>query len=180
MEERGWGYEPPPTKQPINRLYFWVAGIPIAIGVLVWLGYVLGDVRDANLRKKFAAIDDAAAHPQANPSADEQAIASNHARQETPLPSSAPGQPDPCGHSVSQGAITSACRNAIRQQLKAPATAKFPGFFSDDEHVSKSGCTTTVSSWVDAQNSFGAKPRSTTTCIYDATTGTVSASVDQN
>ncbi len=46
----------------------------------------------------------------------------------------------------------------VSSHLKAPSTAKFP--WPDEEKVSRSGDTWTVSGWVDAQNSFGAMIRS--------------------
>lgn len=55
-----------------------------------------------------------------------------------------------------------ACRNAVRDRLKAPSTAQF----SDDATASESGSgfTVTVTGTVDAENSFGAKLRNTYRC----------------
>ena len=45
----------------------------------------------------------------------------------------------------------------VRQQLKAPRSAKFPGMFELARHTIKIGPQSyKVVSWVDAQNSFGA------------------------
>lgn len=48
----------------------------------------------------------------------------------------------------------------VKDQLKAPGTAKFPGSTDPDTQVLKSGTKYTVMSWVDSQNSFGALIRS--------------------
>lgn len=52
----------------------------------------------------------------------------------------------------------SACKNWVREQLKAPATADFGG-----EGISGSG-PWTITGYVDAENSFGAKIRTNWTC----------------
>lgn len=52
-----------------------------------------------------------------------------------------------------------ACREFVKRELKAPATAKF----SDLQHVG-SGTTWTVTGAVDAENGFGATVRMTFTC----------------
>ena len=50
---------------------------------------------------------------------------------------------------------------AIRLRLKAPATAEFPGALMDGalDHVRREGQRYTVDSYVDSENSFGAKIR---------------------
>jgi hypothetical protein len=50
-------------------------------------------------------------------------------------------------------------QQAVEKKLKAPSTAKFP-FEYDNYVIYKNGDTYTVSSYVDAENSFGAKIRS--------------------
>ena len=56
--------------------------------------------------------------------------------------------------------------------LKAPKSAEFPGAFDDDGKPARlDGCTTTYASWVDGQNAFGAKIRTTYACVYDPRTG---------
>ena len=59
-----------------------------------------------------------------------------------------------------------ACRNAVRDRLKAPTTADF----SADASASKSstGYSVTVFGTVDSENSFGAKIRSSFTCTVQA------------
>jgi hypothetical protein len=53
-----------------------------------------------------------------------------------------------------------ACKDFVKDRLKAPATANFSGV----DHTS-SGSAYTVTGDVDAQNSFGAKLRSHFTCV---------------
>lgn len=56
--------------------------------------------------------------------------------------------------------VTIACREWVKERLKAPSTADFPR----DESVTASGGVYTVSGSVDSQNSFGATVRSSFTC----------------
>lgn len=51
------------------------------------------------------------------------------------------------------------CRNSVKDQLKAPATAQF-----SDEQASGVGDTWAVTGSVDSENSFGALIRNTYTC----------------
>lgn len=55
-----------------------------------------------------------------------------------------------------------ACRDFVKQRLKAPATADFT-----DEVVNVDGQTYSVTGNVDAENSFGAKLRQTYTCVLE-------------
>ena len=50
-------------------------------------------------------------------------------------------------------------KNFVEKVLKAPATAKFPWGTSDSQISSIGDCTYIVRSYVDAENSFGAKIR---------------------
>lgn len=61
----------------------------------------------------------------------------------------------------SRSALISACRDAVRAKLKAPASAKFPG----GERVENVGTTYRVFGQVDAQNSFGALLRGNFRCV---------------
>ena len=62
-----------------------------------------------------------------------------------------------CGDRFSAMAAAEAL---VRQQLKAPSTAKFPGLFDEEPRVTSIGqCQYRVASYVDAQNSFGAMLR---------------------
>jgi len=53
----------------------------------------------------------------------------------------------------------------IKQKLKSPSTAKFPGVFEKNEHVSFQDTNVyLINSWVDSQNGFGAIIRSNFKC----------------
>lgn len=54
-----------------------------------------------------------------------------------------------------------ACQHFVRARLRAPSTADFPWY---NGQGTVSGGTYTVKSYVDAQNAFGAKVRTTFTC----------------
>lgn len=56
----------------------------------------------------------------------------------------------------------------VMQALKSPSTAEFPStFFAEDQwHVGRNKDIVTVQSWVDAENSFGAKLRNQFTVQY--------------
>lgn len=55
-------------------------------------------------------------------------------------------------------------QDAVKEELKAPSTAKFPWDY--ESYVTDNGDGTyTVTSYVDAENSFGAKIRSKFRCI---------------
>ena len=63
----------------------------------------------------------------------------------------------------------------VKEILKAPSTAKFPGSFISpfkDWNISKNGNKFTVSSYVDSQNGFGAMIRSEFTITYEWKDGT--------
>lgn len=58
--------------------------------------------------------------------------------------------------------IKDKCKDVVNQVLKAPSTAEYPGSWYDplnDWGMKKVNNLVTVSSYVDAENSFGAKPR---------------------
>jgi len=59
-----------------------------------------------------------------------------------------------------------ACKDAVKEQLKAPSTADFQGS-TDVDYRTTGGENITILGWVDAQNSFGAKLRSNFTCSMD-------------
>ena len=53
----------------------------------------------------------------------------------------------------------------VKQHLKSPGTAKFPGLFEKDEHITELGNGEyRINSWVDSQNGFGAMIRSRFSC----------------
>lgn len=67
--------------------------------------------------------------------------------------------------------VMTGCKFAIREQLKAPSTARFPGLFSGD--FTEPQYMTVVNFWVwyvrvDAQNSFGAMIRNHFKCLVRA------------
>lgn len=57
----------------------------------------------------------------------------------------------------------------VKANLKAPSTAEFPGKImeADEWVINKNGTVYTVSSWVDAENSFGAQIRSNFIVTYN-------------
>jgi len=52
----------------------------------------------------------------------------------------------------------------VKQRLKSPSTAKFPGTIEKDSHITEYAGTYIINSWVDSQNSFGAMIRSNFSC----------------
>lgn len=61
------------------------------------------------------------------------------------------------------------CADKVKQHLKAPATAKFPGILERMDHVQDEGAREgwryfSIASYVDAENSFGAKIRTYWSC----------------
>lgn len=59
-------------------------------------------------------------------------------------------------------------KNAVKAQLKAPSTAKFPfAYGSDGVSITCEGNIYTVTAWVDAENSFGALIRSNFTVLVE-------------
>jgi hypothetical protein len=53
----------------------------------------------------------------------------------------------------------------IKQRLKSPSTAKFPGIFEKEDHIIDFGNGQYfITSWVDSQNGFGAMIRSNWSC----------------
>lgn len=65
--------------------------------------------------------------------------------------------------------LMNAAEDDVKNNLKAPSTAKFPGHImeSDEWVINKNGNRYTVSSYVDAQNSFGTMIRSNFTVTYE-------------
>jgi hypothetical protein len=53
----------------------------------------------------------------------------------------------------------------VKQKLKSPSSAEFPGTFEKDEHITELGNRKyKINSWVDSQNSFGAQIRTNFSC----------------
>ena len=67
--------------------------------------------------------------------------------------------------------IRRSCNDLVKNALKAPSTAKFPGLLSGewDYRYNPSAGTAVYSSHVDSQNGFGAMIRSRFTCEYTPT-----------
>lgn len=64
------------------------------------------------------------------------------------------------------------CQSFVKDRLKAPSSAKFPGMFEEtysDATTKLSETQFRVRSWVDAQNSFGAMIRNNYTCTVSYT-----------
>lgn len=61
------------------------------------------------------------------------------------------------------------CQQAVDAQLKSPSTAEYPS--RREASLSKSGDTWTYTSYVDAENSFGAQMRTPWTCTATHTSG---------
>lgn len=53
----------------------------------------------------------------------------------------------------------------VKQRLKSPSTAEFPGLFEKADHITELGNDEyLINSWVDSQNGFGAMIRSKFSC----------------
>jgi hypothetical protein len=67
------------------------------------------------------------------------------------------------------GTFISLAQIYVKRSLKAPSTAEFPSLFwnLDEYRMGKNNNVVTVQSWVDAENSFGAKIRSNFTAQFD-------------
>lgn len=64
------------------------------------------------------------------------------------------------------------CRAMIREGLKVPGSADFPGPSDDTRKlISDDGCNRIYQSYVDAQNAFGVKVRTRYECKFDPRTG---------
>lgn len=71
--------------------------------------------------------------------------------------------------------VTTQCNGLVKNNLKAPSTAKFPGaVYQHDHYVPNPVDNTAIySGYVDSQNSFGAMLRTGFTCTYDANANTI-------
>lgn len=73
-----------------------------------------------------------------------------------------------------QDSAYEACKHFVGEQLKSPASASYPNFFTNtaDLHIAYNGAGSyTVSSQVDSDNSFGAKLRTLFTCTTSTADG---------
>jgi len=88
------------------------------------------------------------------PEIDIEKLAAERAQEEVDRPSLKPTS------SHSQNLALFAARDFVKERLKAPRTAKWPGWFDTDERVTHlGGGTYAILSYVDAENSFGAMLR---------------------
>lgn len=79
---------------------------------------------------------------------------------------------DPADRNDNQSVAEVACENAVRANLKAPATASFSSNASDAGYREW-----TVSGYVDSENSFGAMIRTNYSCTVDITADVANATV---
>lgn len=79
---------------------------------------------------------------------------------------------DPADRNDNQTVAEVACENAVRANLKAPSTASFSSNASDAGYRKW-----TVSGYVDAENSFGAKIRTDYSCTVDITAEVAKATI---
>ena len=79
----------------------------------------------------------------------------------TPSNDSSPSAPS---ETVLVGGAWTVCKENLLKQLKAPSTAEFPAFSSNDIQSKVTGNVVGIVAWVDAENSFGTKLRSPFTC----------------
>lgn len=80
-------------------------------------------------------------------------------------------QADQASKSLDDGTFIVRCQDAVRAQLKAPSTAKFPGVLEKADAVTTyENGNKTWSGWVDSQNSFGALLRTEFLCEYSMDT----------
>lgn len=78
---------------------------------------------------------------------------------------------DQASKSLDDGTFIVRCQDAVRAQLKAPSTAKFPGVLEKADAVtSYENGNKDWSGWVDSQNSFGALLRTEFLCEYSMDT----------
>jgi hypothetical protein len=65
--------------------------------------------------------------------------------------------------------LVTACRDAVTAQLKAPATAKWPGAEQTrTDHDARSVSYTVVTGAVDAENGFGSLVRTRFECVFNS------------
>lgn len=164
----GPGYPQPPRKK--SNVWIWVlvaVGVPFAAcSGLAVLGTVVGKPAREAAAASASAEKVRAAEEEAKKKADEDAKMREACKVDS----------DAKLTKRSNGDVIYLCREMVKAQLKAPATAEFPGIFdSDGRPTSLDGCKTVYRSYVDAQNAFGAKLRSQFLCTFDPVKDTVSA-----
>lgn len=68
-----------------------------------------------------------------------------------------------------------ACKAKVREQLKAPSRAEFPGLGEGPRPVYGRNCVLSTDSWVDAPNAFNAMLRTKWSCTWDPSTDAMEA-----
>lgn len=89
-----------------------------------------------------------------------------------PQPAAEPEEPTaPQGKRIMIGEFLVGCRNAVKEQLKSPSTAKFPGTFESNDQARETEQGERVwAGYVDSQNALGAVLRTNFVCTYDPLT----------
>lgn len=93
----------------------------------------------------------------------------------TPTPQPAveqePQPEEPQEKRINIGEFLDGCREAVKEQLKSPSTAKFPGLFESNDQARETDDGQRVwAGWVDSENGFGATVRTEFICTYDPKT----------
>jgi hypothetical protein len=88
-----------------------------------------------------------------------------------PVVEQEPQPEEPQGERISIGDFLVECREAVKEQLKSPSTAKFPGLLESDAQARETDDGQRVwVGWVDAENGFGGTVRTDFICTYDPQT----------
>lgn len=74
-------------------------------------------------------------------------------------------------HNSDGGSAAQMAEGFVKQRLKAPSTAVFSNFISEDTVTEIGNGKFTVTGWVDSENSFGAKIRSNWKCTLHTADG---------
>lgn len=135
-------------------------GWPVGVGLLV-LAVVLANVAAPQLPQPAPA---AAGAPAPDPEAENATESEDLAE-----PSSeAPAVPEASGKPINIGLFLVKCRSAVKEQLKSPASAQFPGSMESAAQATESDSgERSWSGYVDSQNGFGAVVRTQFVCGYD-------------
>ena len=115
------------------------------------------DVAAAEAKQKAAVAAAEAARKQAKAEAEQVRLAQQEADRQARL--------------IDDATFLTSCVKVVRERLKSPRTARFPGTFEqlDKLQESKDGRKVWVG-WVDAENSFGADTRTNFVCMYSPVT----------
>lgn len=168
MNQPGWGYGYGPQRPRKDNTIMWV--LIVAGGLVAVVGLAALVITSSPSAKRHqaeeaasasAAVAAAEASAKAKAAADDAAL---HKSCKVPAAKSL--------QAIDPSDMKIQCRDIVRDRLKAPSTADFPGIFdADSRPTSADGCVMVYASYVDAQNSFGAKIRTKYVCTYDPRTG---------